>query len=55
MVIFFEDTEIARFVPARIASYLASLLEARKSNRIAYSIISSVGAFSCRLTPTPFC
>ena len=44
MMIFSEDTEIARSIPARIASYSASLLDVRKSNRIAYSIISPIGA-----------
>ena len=34
MMIFSEDTEIARSIPARIASYSASLLDARKSNSI---------------------
>ena len=53
MIIFFEDTEIARFVPARIALYPASLLDAGKSNHIAYSILSLVMAFSCRPTPAP--
>ena len=55
MMIFYEDTEIARFIPARIASYSASLLDARKSNYIAYSILSPVGALSCKLTSTPMC
>ena len=51
MIIFSEDTEIARFVPARIASYSAPLLDTGKSNHIACSIISLVGAFGCRPTP----
>ena len=55
MIIFSEDMEIARSIPAMIASYLASLLEARKSKRMACSIISFVGALSCRPSPTPVC
>ena len=47
MIIFSEDMEIARSIPAMIASYSASLLEARKSKRMACSIISLVGALSC--------
>ena len=55
MIIFSEDTEIARSIPTMIASYSASLLEAGKSKRMAYSIISSVGALSCIPSPTPVC
>ena len=55
MMIFSEDTEITRSIPARIASYSASLLDAGKYNRIAYSIISSVRALSCKSTPAPIC
>ena len=36
MMIFSEDTEIARSILAMIASYSASLLEAGKSKRMAY-------------------
>ena len=39
MMIFSKDTEIARSIPAMIASYSASLLEAGKSKCIACSII----------------
>ena len=53
MMIFSEDTEIARSIPARIASYSTSLLDAKKYNRIVYSIISPIGALSCRPTPVP--
>ena len=53
MMIFSEDTEIARSIPARIASYSASLLDAGKSNRITCSILSSIGALSCKPTPDP--
>ena len=55
MVIFSEDMEIARSISARIASYSSLLLEARKSNRIACSILSLVGALSCKPTPVPIC
>ena len=43
MMIFSEDTEIARSSSAIIALYLASLLEAGKSKRMACSIISWSG------------
>ena len=55
MMIFSEDTEIVRSTPARIASYSASLLDVGKSNRIAYSILSSVGALSCKPKLAPIC
>ena len=55
MIIFSEDTEIARSIPTMIASYSASLLEARKSKHMACSIISPVGALSCSLRPSPVC
>ena len=42
-----------RSIPARIASYSTSLLDAGKSNRIACSILSPVGAISCKSTLTP--
>ena len=45
MMTFSKDTEIARYVLARIASYLASLLDVGRSNHIAYSILSPVGGF----------
>ena len=55
MMIFSEDTEIARSLPVRIASYSTSMLDAGKSNRIAYFILFPVGALSCRQTPAPVC
>ena len=55
MMIFFEDMEITRSIPARIASYSASLLVAGKSNRIAYFILSLVMALSYKPTPAPVC
>ena len=53
MMNFSKDTEIARSIPARISSYSTSLLDAGKSNRVAYSILSPVGALSCKTTPAP--
>ena len=53
MIIFSEDTEIVRSIPAMIASYSASLLEAGKSKRMACFIISSVGALICSPSPAP--
>ena len=53
MMIFSEDKEIARSIPVKIASYSASLLDPRKSNCIACSILSPVGALSCKPTLTP--
>ena len=50
MMIFSKDTEVARSIPARIASYSTSLSDAGKSNRIAYSILSQVGSLSYKLT-----
>ena len=52
MMIFFEDTEIARSMPVRITSYSASLLDAGKSNHIVISISSPVGALSYKPIPT---
>ena len=46
MMIFSKDTNVARSIPARIASYSVSLLDARKSNRMACSILSPVKASS---------
>ena len=54
MMIFSEDMEIARSTLARIASYSTSLLDVGKSNRIAYSILSPVGALSSSLHRLPF-
>ena len=53
MIIFSEDMEIVRSIPAMIASYSALLLEARKFKRMACSIISLVGALSCSPRPAP--
>ena len=53
MIIYSEDTEIPRSIPAMITSYSASLLEAGKSKRMAYSIISPVGALSFSPNPAP--
>ena len=55
MMIFFEDTEIARSIPVRIASYSTSLLDMGKFNRIACFILSPVRALSCKQTPAPVC
>ena len=55
MMIFYEDTEIARSSPAMIASYSASLLEAKKSRRMACSMTSPVGALSCNPKQVPVC
>ena len=55
MMIFYEDTEIERPIPARIVSYSASLLDVGKSNRIACSIISPVWALGCKPTQAPIC
>ena len=53
MINLFEDTEIVRSTPARIASYSASYLEVGKSRRMACFIISLVEALSCNPSPTP--
>ena len=55
MMIFSEDTEVARSIPARMASYSTSLLDAGKSNRISCYIISPVRALSCKPTSTLVC
>ena len=55
MMIFSEDTDVARSILARIASYSVSLLDVGKSSRMACSIISPVGALSCKPTPAPVC
>ena len=55
MIIFSEDTKIARSIPTMIASYSASLLEAGKSIRMACSIISPIGALSCNSSPALVC
>ena len=43
MMIFSKDTDVARSILARIASYSVSLLDAGKSSRMACSILSQVG------------
>ena len=55
MMILFEDTEITRSSPANITLYLASLLEAGKSKRMACSITSPVRASNCSPSPAPVC
>ena len=55
MIIFSEDTEIAREILAMMASYLALLLEVEKSKRMTCSIISMVGALSYSPRPAPVC
>ena len=42
------DIAAANSIPARMASYSDSLLEALKPNRMACSILSPLGDFSCR-------
>ena len=49
-VVFYENMKIARSISARVASYSASLLDVGKSNRIACSILSLIGALSCKPT-----
>ena len=55
MMIFSEDTDVVRSIPTRFASYSVSLLDAGKSSHKACSILSPVGALSCKPTPTPVC
>ena len=55
MMIFSEDTEIARSSPAMIASYSTSLFEAGKFKRMAYYITSPIGALSCSPRSAPVC
>ena len=55
MIIFSEDTKIARSILALIALYSSSLLEEGKSKRMACSIISPVEALSCSPSPAPVC
>ena len=49
-----EDTNFARSIPARTTSYSVSLLNAGKSSYMACSIISPIGALSCKPTLAPF-
>ena len=53
MMSFSEDTDFARSIPARIASYSVSILEAGKSSRMACSILSPLGALSCKPNLAP--
>ena len=53
MMIFSQDTEIARSSLTMIASYSAKLLEAGKFKRMACSMTSPVGALSCSLRLAP--
>ena len=55
MMIFFEDTKIMRSTLARMALYSVSSLDVGKSNRIVCSILSPVGAISCKTTPALIC
>ena len=48
MMSFCKDIDFARSISARIASYSVSVLEAGKSSCMARSILSSVGALSCK-------
>ena len=49
MMSFFEDTDFARSILARIASYSVSLLDVGKSSHIICSILSPVGGMSLRV------
>ena len=49
------DITTASSIPSRMASYSDSLFEALKPYRIAYSILSPLEDFSCRLMPAPVC
>ena len=53
MMSFSKDTDFARSTPAKIASYLVSLLDAGKPNNMTCSILSPVRALSYKLTPAP--
>ena len=55
MMIFSEDTDVVRSISAMIASYSASLLDVGKSSHMACSILSPVGALSCKPTPAHVC
>ena len=55
MIIFFEDTKIARSILAMMSSYSASLFETKKSKHMACFIISPIGALSCSPRPAPVC
>ena len=55
MMIFSEYTNVVRLISDKIASYSVSLLDVGKSSHMACSILSPVGALSCKLTPSPVC
>ena len=55
MMIFSEDTELARSSPAIISSYSALLLEIGKSRCMAYSMTSPVRALSRSPRLAPVC
>ena len=48
MMSFYEDTDFARSITPRIASYSVSLLDAGKSSHMACSILSLSGDLSCK-------
>ena len=50
---FSDDIDLSRLIPARIASYSVSLLDAGNSSHMACSTLSPVRAFSCKPTPAP--
>ena len=52
MMSFSEDTDFARLILTKIASYFVSLLNVGKSSRMACSILSPIWALSCKPTPT---
>ena len=55
MMIFSEDTEIARSIMAKIALYSVSLLDAGKPSCMASYILFTFRALSVKSTPTPIC
>ena len=46
MMSFFDDTDCARSIPTRIASYSVSLFDTGKFSHMACSIFSPVGALN---------
>ena len=55
MMIFSKDTDVARSISASIASYSVSILDVGKSSCMACSILSPIGALSCKPHPAPVC
>ena len=55
MTIFSEDTNVARSIPAKIASYSISLLDSGNFGHMACSILTPVRALSCKPTLGPVC